>query len=63
MQFNTRIREVRTQKGLTQCKLAEMVEISRAYLTQIESKRKQPSVITLIKLSKALDVLMSDLIC
>jgi len=62
MSFETRIREIRVQHGLTQRELAVAVGISREFISQIENKQKKPSIMTLIKLSKALNVIMSDLL-
>ena len=63
MSFNTKIRELRIAQGLTQKQLAQKAKISRAYLAQLELHKRQPSVITLINLSRALNLIMSDLIC
>ena len=63
MQFETKIREIRIAQGLTQKQLAQNAGISRAYLAQLELQQRQPSVITLINLSKALNVILSDLLC
>ena len=51
-----RIKFLRTTRGLTQAQLAKNAEMSQATIAQIESGRKDPSVTTLTKLSKSLDV-------
>ena len=63
MQFETKIREVRIAQGLTQKQLAQAVGVSRVFITQVENNQKQPSVLNLIKIAKALNVIMSDLLC
>ena len=63
MYFETKIREVRITQGLTQKQLAQAVGVSRVFITQLENNQKQPSVLNLIKIAKALNVIMSDLLC
>ena len=57
------IKYYRKQKNLTQEQLAELADLSSSYIKQIESKNnfKNISFITLVKISKALDVDISDL--
>ena len=62
MQFNTKLREVRIEQGLTQAELAQVAGISRSFLAQLENKHKNPSIQTLIKLSNALNVVVSELL-
>ena len=63
MSFETKIREARIAQGLTQAQLAQVAGISRSFLAQLENDYKNPSVQTLIKLSNALNVVVSDLLC
>ena len=52
-----RIKEIRKKKRLTQEKLAEMCNLSASYISYIESaKNKKPSLESLVKLGKSLDV-------
>ena len=62
MQFNTRIRDARIAQGLTQKQLAQVAGISRSFLAQLENEYKNPSIQTLIKLSNALNVVVTDLL-
>ncbi|MEF2244230.1 helix-turn-helix domain-containing protein [Paenibacillus sp. IITD108] len=59
-----RIREERLKLNLTQEKLAEKVDVSEAYIGQIERGERSMSLDTLIKLSNKLgvtvDFLLSD---
>jgi len=50
------IRYFRKQQGLKQVELAEKAEISVSYLCEIENGQTMPSVKTLIKIAKALNV-------
>ena len=38
------LKEIRSQKGFTQCEVAEKVKIERSYYTMIESGNRTPSV-------------------
>ncbi len=50
------IRTKRMQKGLSQAKLAEMVGSAQAYIYQIESGRKTPSLDLFFAICEALDI-------
>jgi DNA-binding XRE family transcriptional regulator len=49
-----KIAEIRHEKGLTQEDLAGLAEMDRSYLSEIENGRKNLSVLSLIKIAKAL---------
>lgn len=51
-----RIRETRKKQGLTQEQLAEKVDITLEYISQIERGLKMPSMQVFIKLVESLDV-------
>lgn len=58
-----RIRHLRKQKGMNIRELAEKVGISRSYISQIELESvKSPTIETVIKITKALDVTISELV-
>lgn len=54
--LNERIAYLRKRRDLTQSELAKKSGVSQSTIAQIESGRKDPSVKTLGKLAKALDV-------
>lgn len=56
MEIGERIRDIRTKKGINQLTLAKVAGISNTYLSDIEVGRTTPSVKTLVKLAKALDI-------
>lgn len=56
VEFGIKIREVRKEKGFTQQALAEAVDISEMYISQIERGMKMPSLSLFIKIITALDV-------
>ncbi len=55
------IKYYRTKLGLTQVELAELSRVYRSHLAGIETGSLNPSVKTVEKLAKALDVSVSDL--
>jgi len=56
------VRSARTGAGFTLDQLAERAGLSKAYLSRLESAERQPSVATLLTLSRVLDVPMSFLL-
>jgi transcriptional regulator with XRE-family HTH domain len=59
MQFGERVRQLRQEKGLTQQKLAERLDVSLSYVSKVENERLNagdyPSESFVLKLAKALD--------
>jgi len=55
------IRAIRTTKGVSMEALAEHACLSPTYVSEIERGRKEPSVQTLLKVARALNVQLSDL--
>lgn len=54
--FGLRIKELRMSKGITQYKLAEIVEIDPKHLSHIETGRSFPKADLIEKMANALDV-------
>lgn len=50
-----KIRIMRATKRISQQELADMANVQRSYLSQIESNKRNPSVAVLAKIAKALD--------
>lgn len=50
------IKYFRSLKNLTQEKLSEISGISKDYLSEIERRKKTPSIKRLIKIAEALDI-------
>jgi len=55
-------RRLRTEKGLTQERFAEMSGFSQQYLSGLEQGRRNPTVVTLYELASVLGVTPVDLI-
>ena len=59
--FGRRLALVRKQKGITQEKLAELVEVHRAYIGFIEQGKRNPSIGNVYKIATALKVSVKSL--
>lgn len=60
--FGCRVRALRLERGLTQERLAGRAELTTGFVNHIERGRKVPSLTTIIKLARALDVHPSELL-
>ena len=56
MDYRTLIREKRKEKGLSQERLAKLVQLSQPFIAEIESGRKKPSVDVLMRICAVLDI-------
>ena len=56
MAFGTRLRELREQRGLSQEKLAEMADLHRNYVGQLERGKSNVSLLAIVKLARSLNV-------
>lgn len=56
-----KIKELRAEKNLTQDKLAELAGIHPKFTGKIERAEKKPSLDTIIKISKALNIEVKEL--
>ena len=56
MDYRTLIREKRKEKGLSQERLAKLVQVSQTFIAEIESGRKKPSVDVLMRICAVLDI-------
>jgi DNA-binding XRE family transcriptional regulator len=59
--LSARIAELRRKNGMTQEKLAEEAEIDRVALANIETGRRNPTVMTVYKIARALDLRVEDI--
>ena len=57
-----KIRQKRLEKEISLLNLANMVGISHSHLYYIESKKVIPSIDVIVKITKALDIPITDLI-
>lgn len=61
MHIEILLKQVRQDKGITLKKLSEKSGVSTSHISDIEKNFKMPSLIVMVKLSKALDVGVTDL--
>ena len=54
------VRRLRLASGVSQAKLAERMGVDRAYISGLEKGERNPTVVTVWHLSKALGVAMRD---
>jgi len=60
--IGTRIKYIRTQKGLSQEELAEFADVSPVYISNIERGEKSASLKTVIAVANALNVTADSLL-
>ena len=63
LEIGQRIRAVRKKRGLTQEKLAELVEAGTTHISHIETGNTIPSIKMFIAIVNALDVSADELLC
>ena len=56
------LRKIRTKKKMSQVELANALNVDRAYISNIENGRMNPTLSTLEKIAGALGVATSELI-
>lgn len=59
--FGERLRELRTARGLSQERLAELAGLDRNYIGQIERAERNVALVNIIRIAKALGIDASDL--
>jgi transcriptional regulator with XRE-family HTH domain len=60
--FGARLRKVRTAKGISQEKLAELAGLHRTYVSSVERGSRNISLVNIDKLATALGVPMTRLV-
>ena len=55
-----KIKSIRIRKGISQMELSLRSNLSQSFIVNIEKGRKQPSVLTLIRIAEALEVNPQD---
>ena len=61
--MKTRLKELRTQAGLTQQQLADRVHVSARTIISIEREQYSPSLMLAYRLAKVFAVSVEDLCC
>ena len=60
-QFGQCLQNARTKRGLSQEKLAEAANLDRTYISLLERGKRNPSLLCIASLSRALDISLSEL--
>lgn len=60
MDIGSKIRSLRTQKGLTQEELADRCELSKGFISQLENDVTSPSIATLVDILQCLGTDLSE---
>lgn len=60
--FGKVLRELREENHISQEKLAEYCDLDRTYISLLERGHRQPTITTIFKLAKALNISPSKLI-
>ena len=59
--YGKALRELRSERGISQERLAQLAHPDRTYVSGIERGERNPSLANLLKLAEALNVKLSDL--
>lgn len=59
--FGERLRELRTERNLSQEQLAELAGLDRNYIGQIERAERNVALVNIVRIAKALEVQPADL--
>ena len=62
IQFGKKLREVRLKKKLSQGDVAKILGVHRSYISGLERGRRNPSLLTVQKIAKALSISPKDLL-
>ncbi|WP_053026300.1 helix-turn-helix domain-containing protein [Staphylococcus haemolyticus] len=62
MTFGENLKAIRKRMKLTQQEMADRMNISRTYLSDLENRNKSISIITLLDISKRLNISVNELI-
>jgi len=54
--FGERLRELRTERNLSQERLAELAGLDRNYIGQIERAERNVALVNIIRIAKALEI-------
>ena len=61
--MNTRVKELRTQAGMTQHQLADLVRVSSRTIISIEKEQYNPSLMLAYRMAEVFGVSVEELCC
>lgn len=59
--FGDNLKSIRTKKGISQEKMAELSDLHRTYISDIERGERNVSLVNIVKIAKGLDIEISEL--
>lgn len=62
MTFGENLKRIRKEMKLTQQEMADKMDISRTYLSDLENRNKSTSIITVLYIAKRLNISVNKLI-
>ena len=62
IQFGKKLRKIRLKKNLSQGDIARILDVHRSYISGLERGRRNPSLLTVQKVAKALGVNAKELL-
>lgn len=62
LQFGNKLRDVRLKKKLSQGDIAKILGVHRSYISGLERGRRNPSLLTVHKVAKALGISANELL-
>lgn len=62
LQFGKKLREVRLKKNKSQGDIAKILGVHRSYISGLERGKRNPSLLTVHKVAKALGVSVNELL-
>lgn len=62
LQFGKKLREVRLKKNKSQGDVAKILGVHRSYISGLERGKRNPSLLTVHKVAKALGVSVNELL-
>lgn len=62
IQFGKKLREARLKKKLSQGDVARILDVHRSYISGLERGRRNPSLLTVHKVAKALGISVNELL-
>ncbi|MGZ2417189.1 transcriptional regulator with XRE-family HTH domain [Staphylococcus caledonicus] len=62
MTFGENLKAIRKRMKLTQQEMADRMDISRAYLSDLENTRRSTSINTVLYIAKRLDISVNELV-
>lgn len=56
------LKRIRTEKGISQGDIARVLDVGRSFITNIENGKTNPTLATIAKIAKAIDIPVRNLI-